>query len=239
MTLKITAPPEVKDSFDSAWNAADDSQDGIVKALSTCTTRGTDTKSGLKIDKSIAATADDGYYDSNSQFFNDEVQFGITEPIYFLGDDFAGVSALALVYHYTWVRFTDIQIPNSATVNYACLTFTCDGYSAGTTADIKGNDVDDAVAPTDSLDAEGKERTTNQVEWETTAWDGDIEYESPNIACVVQEIIDRSGWSSGNDIMFFLEGTAKDVNYAYDYDEDDEKVAVLEIWWSLMSAIGL
>jgi hypothetical protein len=52
-------------------------------------------------------------------------------------------------------------------------------------------------------------RTTASVNWTVPAWTGGsatADSTSPNLNAVVQEIVDQSGWSSGNSIAFIISG---------------------------------
>jgi len=49
-------------------------------------------------------------------------------------------------------------------------------------------------------------RTTAEVDWDSSeTWTMDEWYETPDIRTVVQEIVDQSGWSSGNAIALFCD----------------------------------
>ncbi|MDF1537805.1 MAG: DUF2341 domain-containing protein, partial [Candidatus Thorarchaeota archaeon] len=43
------------------------------------------------------------------------------------------------------------------------------------------------------------------VDWEVATWTTDVRYTSPNIAPLIQEIVTRSGWTSGNYISLMLD----------------------------------
>ena len=77
---------------------------------------------------------------------------------------------------------------------------------------IDGNDVDNATAPTSYAEFNSLVHTTASVQYSTGSFGGNSN-ESVNdlvtivdIAPVVQEIIDRAGWSSGNAITIIFNG---------------------------------
>lgn len=76
------------------------------------------------------------------------------------------------------------------------------GYS-GTDArtKISANDVDDASPPTTYAGYHALVETAAKVDWDSTVqWVDDQTYTSPDIKTVIQEIVDRGSWVSGNDL---------------------------------------
>jgi hypothetical protein len=58
------------------------------------------------------------------------------------------------------------------------------------------------------------------VDWDPGVWSSGGWYESPDLQDVIQEIVNRSGWASGNALVLLLadDGSATSVNrliYAY------------------------
>ena len=101
----------------------------------------------------------------------------------------------ATVYGYgIGARFTNITIPNSATIISAYLKLTCSTARAATTCNtrISAEDVDDAPTFADdaaAFDARYANHTTAVVDWDNiSGWSVDVEYSSPDIKTVIQEI---------------------------------------------------
>lgn len=88
---------------------------------------------------------------------------------------------------------------------------------------IYGVDADDQAAPTDYTTINALVETTAYVDWEITAsgpTPGKV-LTSPNLATVVQEIIDRAGWANGNAIVFKVKDNsslADTFNGIYNFD---------------------
>lgn len=131
-------------------------------------------------------------------------------------------------------RFTGTTIPQGAVINSATLTLTADRSESGVCGcDVKAEDVDDSTQfgnedPTWS----GRTPTSASVAWAAGAWTMDAEYESPDIASVIQEIVNRGGWSSGNaiNILFYDDGSGShDWRACYSYDGNSAKAAKLDI----------
>jgi len=100
-----------------------------------------------------------------------------------------------------------------------------------------GNDTDDAVAPTSTADAEGKAKTTNFVNKVITGSGVDGTEHQWDVVDIVQEIVDRAGWSSGNAMMFLLEdydssSTGSPERKVYSYEDDTQKCGRLNITYS-------
>jgi type IV pilus assembly protein PilY1 len=119
------------------------------------------------------------------------------------------------------VRFTSYADEDSTTVNVR----------------IYGHDEDDADAPTSSSQVIDATLTTEYVDWSNiAAWTDGSQYDSPDITDIIQEIVDRVGWSSGNALVLqFRDNSSSSGAYRslsmYDYDSGSEK-AELHITYS-------
>ena len=109
------------------------------------------------------------------------------------------------------MRFLGITIAGGSTIDSAYLTLRASIDRAVTVCNtrISAEDVDDAITfANDSAAFETRyaARTTARVDWDAiAAWTADTDYDSPEIKTVIQEIIDRGSWASGNDIVIFWE----------------------------------
>jgi len=108
--------------------------------------------------------------------------------------------------------FKSVAIPQGATIYEAHLTMHCGtGLGEnGTTCrtHISAYDADTGVAVTSQSDFDAKlaANTSAEVSWDDIeAWTQGNDYDSPDISSIIQEIVDRSGWASGNDILIFWE----------------------------------
>lgn len=118
-------------------------------------------------------------------------------------------------------RYTNVTIPSGSTINTAKQTVYVHS-SDDPNLDIYGNDVDDAATyTTTSNDITGRTLTTAKVTWSATDI-GTGSKDTPDLATVIQEIIDRAGWSSGNDIALLWDslGGSSIAIRAYDYGSD-------------------
>ena len=111
-------------------------------------------------------------------------------------------STSTLPYYMSGMRFTNISIPSFSQIVGASLKICSYSSNFNDTVygQIQGEAADNAVdfsAPPPYLGSLAK--TTASVNWDlSTAWVANTWYISPDISAVVQEIIDRPGWSAGN-----------------------------------------
>lgn len=112
-------------------------------------------------------------------------------------------------------RFVDLWIPQGASIDSAFIVVHAhEGKAAADVANITivGEATDNALTFdeinfNDNYLLTDRPQTTAQVSW-IVAEDWEIwkPYQSPNIGSIVQEIVNRSGWVSGNAMAFILLG---------------------------------
>ncbi len=122
------------------------------------------------------------------------------------------VMGLDDTYEMVGLRFTDVNIPNGSAIYSAYLEFSCDDpNSEDCSLTIVGEDSDDAVAFSGSrYDVSSRTATTASVSWDVEDWDtsGAI-YASVDISSVIEEIVQRPGWSEGNALVLMISGTGQ------------------------------
>ena len=106
-------------------------------------------------------------------------------------------------YRKAFFRFQNDVVPQGATIDSAYIKLNWEG---GEEVDflIAAVDVDDFDVPTDNTYAAHDTETTATVSWNITSEgsqdSGKYYKTSPDIKTIIQEIVDRTGWSSGNAI---------------------------------------
>ncbi len=107
---------------------------------------------------------------------------------------------------YIGMRFTNINVPKDATINKAYLVFTGYDYHGGS-ASMKIS----ASAENDAADFDNYSRyllrnksKTSGITWNMPTFYRKWQHVSPDISSVVQEVVNRGGWSAGNDLMLIL-----------------------------------
>ncbi len=112
---------------------------------------------------------------------------------------------------YVGMRFQNVQIPKNAIVTKAYLTFMADSTdSSNITLKINAQATDDATtfsATSNNLSPSTRPRTTASVNWTPSSWSNNVAYSTSDTLLnpVIQEIVNRAGWVSGNDINIFIE----------------------------------
>lgn len=108
-------------------------------------------------------------------------------------------------------RFTNVNIPQGATITSA----TWQGYltrsQGAPTLVFRGQAADSALSfAATCADFDGRTKTTASVNFApgsvTNTW-----YSSPDFAAVIQEIVNRPGWTSGNALVLFLDWNGTDA----------------------------
>ncbi len=129
--------------------------------------------------------------------------------------------------YYFGARFNNVNIPNGATVNSAYLVLTQhDTYNTNQPVLlVAAHDTDNSPTFSSSngpLDR-GNQLTSAQVAWTPSAGTPGVEFQSPNIASVLQEVVNRAGWVSGNSLSVIVKDNEAAVDHrrrAWAYDGD-------------------
>lgn len=137
------------------------------------------------------------------------------------------------------VRFVNVNIPQGAVIARAYLRLTSKQAQAGDTCKVKmyGNDADNAVAPTNYTQAEALVLTSSLTSWNPVPhFDLSSKYQTPDITSIVQEIVNRPGWSSGNALQILVKddiSTSGAYRYIRSIDYDPSDKAELVVYWIL------
>ncbi len=185
----------------------------------------------------VSASADDGYVQKNTQDTatptsgwgspsnsSSNIVVGVQEDY----DNYPNIYSHFLGYF----RFQNVTVAQGATISSAFLKPYIGGGSAKTWA-LKGFDKDNVSAPTSGGDLAASNLTTAGIT-NFVISTGESEKTSPDIKAVIQEIVDRSGWSSGNSMMFavwlnnYTSGTQIRNPKSYDFSSGS-KACKLEI----------
>ncbi len=120
------------------------------------------------------------------------------------------------------IRFRGVDVPAGATVLSASIQFTVDeATSVATALVIRAEDTDDAATFARSQnDVSGRPQTGAAVNWQPASWPtvgaaGNAQ-QTPDLATLVQEIVNRTGWNAGNAMAFIITGTGERVAESYD-----------------------
>lgn len=140
------------------------------------------------------------------------------------------------------LRFRSVAVPRGATVVGAYVVFRTDEVTSGATPlTIRGQAADHArVFSATSKNVSSRPRTVASAVWSPPSWtrvaEAGLKQRTPNLAPIVQEIVDRSGWISGNALALTITGQGKRV--ARSFDGDRAGAPVLRLTYTLPAPIA-
>jgi hypothetical protein len=122
------------------------------------------------------------------------------------------------------IRFNGINVPQGAPITAAYLQFTTDDNdtdSEATDLTIKGEATDNAVTFTSSAtNMSSRPRTVASVAWAPPPWlttgVAGPDQRSPDLSAIIQEIVDRPGWTSTNSLALIISGSGARTAEAFD-----------------------
>ena len=118
------------------------------------------------------------------------------------------------------LRFANVTVPPGAKITAATISFRTAARDAGAVRlQLRGEAADSAAAfgrTPGTLSSRSK--TSASVLWQPGVWRARLGTHTPDLSAVIQEIVDRGGWQSGNALAFVVtgEGTAKRSVFARD-----------------------
>lgn len=133
-----------------------------------------------------------------------------------------------------FIKFNSINIPQGATIDSAYITLIAGGSDSGDLiVRIYGNDADNATAPTTYTEGNNLVLTTEYSDWTTPNFTFNSSYNTSSLVNVVQEIVNRAGWTSGNNMQFIIQNQTGTISKrAYSYNGDPAKAAIFTVTWT-------
>ncbi len=137
------------------------------------------------------------------------------------------------------IRFANVNLPQGAIIQNAWIQFTSNAANSETTnLTLQAQAIDNA--PTFAASANNissRTKTTASVSWVPVAWNAADESgpneRTTNLASVLQEVLNRPGWASGNALAIIITGTANSKRIAKSYDRDVYGAHYLHIEYTL------
>ncbi|MBM4354862.1 MAG: hypothetical protein FJ109_13915 [Deltaproteobacteria bacterium] len=120
------------------------------------------------------------------------------------------------------LRFAVFAVPPGATITNAYVQFTVDeATSMALTLSLRAQAADNApVFTTAKNNVSSRAKTAAVVSWSPAPWPvvgaAGIDQRTANIASLVQEVVSRPGWKSGNALAILITGSQQRVAVAYD-----------------------
>ncbi|MEE9344048.1 MAG: hypothetical protein V3U88_00410 [Methylococcales bacterium] len=122
------------------------------------------------------------------------------------------------------IRFNGLNIPQGATITNASIQFQVDEANSGTTTlMIEGQATDNALMFTRTNDnISSRDRTNAVIDWQPAPWtrvgEAGADQQTPDLTSIIQEIVDRPGWSSGNSLAIIITGSGRRAAESFDGD---------------------
>jgi len=169
---------------------------------------------GLALCGSDPISAAEGTVDVEVSEENDSVEEQGNGSMYLSSSDIEMISDGNV---FVGLRFQNLVIPKDSFITIAYIQFTVDetNNSDGTLI-IEGDDSGNAAQFDDTdNNVSGRPRTTSSTDWQledTNAWNTVGETQnSADISEIVEDIVARADWSSGNSMVFIISGTGNRV----------------------------
>ncbi len=128
------------------------------------------------------------------------------------------------------LRFNGLSIPQGAIITNAYIQFTANATRSETTSlAIEGEAVDNAMVFARANDnVSSRPRTTSSVAWLPAPWttvgDAGNDQRTADLSSIVQEIVNRPGWTSDNSLAFIITGTGKRDARSFEANQADAPV---------------
>ncbi|HEY2955734.1 MAG TPA: PKD domain-containing protein [Candidatus Eisenbacteria bacterium] len=158
------------------------------------------------VEKRVAASADDAEESSSGSV---KVNDSDLELIHDTSDQTVGM------------RWPGLAIPRGAIIRSAYIQFSAkESQSEVTSLTLRAQAADNPATFTNNTrDVSSRTRTTASTTWSPVAWtSGEVgaNQSTPNLGAVIQEVVNRTGWASGNAIAIIVTGTGHRTAWAYD-----------------------
>jgi hypothetical protein len=137
------------------------------------------------------------------------------------------------------LRYTRVTIPQGATITNAYVQFTTDETNSGATSlTIRAEDENNASAFSESrYNVSSRRQTAAAVNWQPAAWNSvgsaGSDQRTPNLKSLVQEVVNRSDWNSGNSLVLMVTGSGERT--AESHNGSSSKAPLLHIDYTIES----
>lgn len=148
-----------------------------------------------------AVSGDDGHWLGTGQFYGGNIQM------------YLGRSTTS---YYGFVRCPNVTIPQGVTITSAYIRFIAQASDSSTVVNVNiyFNNIDDAIAPTSAAEGNALACTT-AVAWDNIgSWSDGNQYNSPSLVSILQSVVNRTGWSSGNAIQVIIKDNGSSPSYS-------------------------
>lgn len=165
------------------------------------------------VNEQVGASADDAHVDGT----NDDEYTHTSSSLYMGKSNGDNGSYIA------GARFQTVSVPQGATIDYA--TTSLDGwYDPGGNPQaltVYGEDVDDAATFSSGSAPHDRTKTSASVAWTGLAGFSLSWNDSPDISSIIQEIVNRGSWASGNDMVLLYDDNGTQDWFAMEFTAYD------------------
>lgn len=179
---------------------------------------------GKSISQRITAGADDGYYLN-----------GYPGGTYISNSALMHIGKFSSFSAYAALRWAEVAIPAGATILSANISMVAESMIGTAAVMIRGDKQINPATITSISDYGARTRTTAAVNWTISSdWTAGTIYTTPGLTAVIQELIDQSGWASGNAIQLFIEDNGlAHSRIITSYENSPDTCALLEITYTV------
>lgn len=200
------------------------------------TARATDSAGGIgQSQRSITLTvAGTGSFQGRVAASADDVEERVLDGHVSLGSSDLELVTDGTAVQTVGMRFTGVSVPHGASILSASLQFKVDEAStAATSLTLQAEAADNAAPFTNATHGvSGRARTTASVVWSPPGWPTvgaqGADQRSPNLAGVIQQVVDRPGWVSGNSLVLVVTGSGKRVAKSFDGEAAGAPLLVID-----------
>jgi hypothetical protein len=161
-----------------------------------------------------------------SQGSDDAEEYKSNGNMYVGSSDLELVDEDGITPQWVGMRFNNITVPQGATITNAYVQFTADVTNSGDTdLTVYGQDADNVTSgfTSTAYNISSRSRLGTTVSWENVpAWDTsgeqDVDQRTPDISSIIQLIVNKGGWSSGNSLVIIIDGTVGSEREAESYE---------------------
>jgi hypothetical protein len=176
--------------------------------------------------RTTANLADVRYYAVNSGYFYDD---NIQSVGYYTGSGLTAIEESG--FHFTGINLNSNYLYDQI-IGWGSATLTVTSWSGlgadqGTnlSTQIEAESADNAAIFSTKADYTSRVKSSTVVNWNiTSAWTDGVAYTSPDITSVIQSVINRSGFASGNSLNLYWQKTSSCAinqrRIIYPYNED-------------------
>ncbi len=134
------------------------------------------------------------------------------------------------------LRFNGVAVPQGVTITNAFIQFTADEVQSDQTdLTIKAEAVDNSLPfSANAFDISSRNTTISSINWTPPAWTSvsaaGTDQQTPDIGTIVQEVVNRPGWTTNNSMSFIITGTGHRTAESHNGSPTD--AAVLHLTYS-------